>query len=216
MDLADSFAVAYHFRLLYWSGSMYPIVGALRHVHGGPWEVRTVVISCCDARGFGFLISVRDRRLDNVDSRAARNGTSRHLAKHQTTSNSVNHFWREKQGNLDKFRVFSSQNSRTSPAVGYLAPLLYMNIDLHTGEAERVWDHSVHPTRLAAQDCASRSLVSPQNSTPSFAFGSRYRCTNEFLSCKTCFCFGLLILLLNWRAVLRTELLSLERRCISW
>ena len=36
----NSFETAYHFRLLYWAGSMYPIIGCIRHSHGGPWEVR--------------------------------------------------------------------------------------------------------------------------------------------------------------------------------
>jgi len=42
MAFADTFAPAYHFRLLYASSAMiYPIRGALRHVYGGPWEVRS-------------------------------------------------------------------------------------------------------------------------------------------------------------------------------
>ena len=41
MSFAESFAQSYHFRLLYMSSSMmYPIMGALRKRHGGPWEVR--------------------------------------------------------------------------------------------------------------------------------------------------------------------------------
>lgn len=32
-------APAYHFRLLYKGVTMYPIMGALRHSYGGPWEV---------------------------------------------------------------------------------------------------------------------------------------------------------------------------------
>lgn len=39
MDFAATFTPAYHFRLLYRSVSMHPIMGALRHEHGGPWEV---------------------------------------------------------------------------------------------------------------------------------------------------------------------------------
>ena len=38
--LADSFVTAYHLRLLYFSGSFYPIVGALRFATGGTWQVR--------------------------------------------------------------------------------------------------------------------------------------------------------------------------------
>ena len=40
MALADSFVQAYHFRLLYMSTQlMYPIMGAMRHSYGKPWEV---------------------------------------------------------------------------------------------------------------------------------------------------------------------------------
>ncbi|KAK9861434.1 hypothetical protein WJX84_008393 [Apatococcus fuscideae] len=40
MAFASSFDAAYHFRLLYLSSAMmYPIMGALRHVHGEPWQV---------------------------------------------------------------------------------------------------------------------------------------------------------------------------------
>lgn len=47
MEFAESFNPAYHFRLLYSSSAMmYPIRGALRHVYGGPWEVRT--LTTCD------------------------------------------------------------------------------------------------------------------------------------------------------------------------
>lgn len=42
MAFADSFVVAYHFRLLYLSSQcMYPIMGALRKVHGQDWEVNS-------------------------------------------------------------------------------------------------------------------------------------------------------------------------------
>ncbi len=45
MAFADSFKPAYHFRLLYASSAMmYPIRGALRHVYGGPWEVRLALL----------------------------------------------------------------------------------------------------------------------------------------------------------------------------
>ncbi len=41
MAFADSFVVAYHFRLLYLSSQcIYPIMGALRRVYGQDWEVR--------------------------------------------------------------------------------------------------------------------------------------------------------------------------------
>jgi adenylate kinase len=40
LDFAASFATAYHFRLLYRGVTMHPIMGALRHQYGGPWEVR--------------------------------------------------------------------------------------------------------------------------------------------------------------------------------
>jgi Domain of unknown function (DUF1995) len=36
----QTLAPAYHFRLLYFSGSWYPILGALRYAHGGKWQVR--------------------------------------------------------------------------------------------------------------------------------------------------------------------------------
>jgi len=39
LDFANSFVSAGHFRLLYKAGTFYPIVGALRYVYGGPWEV---------------------------------------------------------------------------------------------------------------------------------------------------------------------------------
>lgn len=39
MEFAETFVVAYHFRLLYYSGSFFPIVGALRFLYGGMWEV---------------------------------------------------------------------------------------------------------------------------------------------------------------------------------
>ena len=35
----DTFKTCYHFRLLYRGAAAYPIMGALRHAHGGPWEV---------------------------------------------------------------------------------------------------------------------------------------------------------------------------------
>lgn len=38
-DFAKTFMPAYHFRLLYISASMYPIMGALRYSYGGQWEV---------------------------------------------------------------------------------------------------------------------------------------------------------------------------------
>lgn len=40
LQLADSFRAAYHFRLLYFSGFFYPIMGALRFEYGGKWQVR--------------------------------------------------------------------------------------------------------------------------------------------------------------------------------
>ncbi|KAL3145428.1 hypothetical protein ABBQ38_001673 [Trebouxia sp. C0009 RCD-2024] len=40
MAFADSFVQAYHFRLLYLSSAMmYPIMGAMRHSYGQPWQV---------------------------------------------------------------------------------------------------------------------------------------------------------------------------------
>ena len=38
-DFVATFHPAYHFRLLYLGAGPYPIMGALRHTHGGPWEV---------------------------------------------------------------------------------------------------------------------------------------------------------------------------------
>ena len=41
LAFAASFTPAYHFRLLYMSSQMaYPIMGALRHAYGSPWEAR--------------------------------------------------------------------------------------------------------------------------------------------------------------------------------
>ena len=46
MALADSFVQAYHFRLLYMSTQlMYPIMGAMRHRYGKPWEVNHTAAS---------------------------------------------------------------------------------------------------------------------------------------------------------------------------
>ncbi|KAL4425639.1 hypothetical protein ABPG75_009655 [Micractinium tetrahymenae] len=39
LDFTSTFVTAYHFRLLYKSVMMHPIMGALRHEYGGPWEV---------------------------------------------------------------------------------------------------------------------------------------------------------------------------------
>lgn len=39
MEFVETFVTAYHFRLLYYSGSFFPIVGALRYLYGGMWEV---------------------------------------------------------------------------------------------------------------------------------------------------------------------------------
>jgi len=39
MDFVSEFIPAYHFRLLYIGMGPYPIMGALRHVYGGLWEV---------------------------------------------------------------------------------------------------------------------------------------------------------------------------------
>mmetsp|Transcript_2582 Transcript_2582/g.7321 ORF Transcript_2582/g.7321 Transcript_2582/m.7321 type:complete len:355 (+) Transcript_2582:136-1200(+) len=39
INFANSFVTAGHFRLLYKAGTFYPIVGALRYVYGGKWEV---------------------------------------------------------------------------------------------------------------------------------------------------------------------------------
>ena len=45
MAFADSFMVAYHFRLLYLSSQcMYPIMGALRRVYGKDWEVKATIL----------------------------------------------------------------------------------------------------------------------------------------------------------------------------
>lgn len=38
-DFIKTFTPAYHFRLLYLGAGPYPIMGALRHTYGGPWEV---------------------------------------------------------------------------------------------------------------------------------------------------------------------------------
>lgn len=49
MAFADSFVQAYHFRLLYLSSAMmYPIMGAMRHSYGKPWQVNKFpfVIAC--------------------------------------------------------------------------------------------------------------------------------------------------------------------------
>ena len=47
MAFADSFVQAYHFRLLYLSSAMmYPIMGAMRHSYGQPWEV-IFFCTCC-------------------------------------------------------------------------------------------------------------------------------------------------------------------------
>jgi Domain of unknown function (DUF1995) len=40
LKLASSFETVYHFRLLYRSGTFYPIQGALRQAFGSPWQVR--------------------------------------------------------------------------------------------------------------------------------------------------------------------------------
>lgn len=51
LALADSFRDAYHFRLLFFSGSYYPIMGAMRYEYGGKWQVRPpsrpVWRTCC-------------------------------------------------------------------------------------------------------------------------------------------------------------------------
>lgn len=48
MAFAASFQPAYHFRLLFMSSQMsYPIMGALRHSFGEPWEVRSAAIFAC-------------------------------------------------------------------------------------------------------------------------------------------------------------------------
>jgi len=39
LSFTGSFVTAGHFRLLYKAGTFYPIVGALRYVYGGPWEI---------------------------------------------------------------------------------------------------------------------------------------------------------------------------------
>lgn len=39
MDFTSTYIPAYHFRLLYKGPMMFPIMGALRHQYGGPWEV---------------------------------------------------------------------------------------------------------------------------------------------------------------------------------
>ena len=38
-DYIKTFFPGYHFRLLYLGAGPYPIMGALRHTFGGPWEV---------------------------------------------------------------------------------------------------------------------------------------------------------------------------------
>ena len=48
MAFAASFQKAYHFRLLFMSSQMsYPIMGALRHSFGEPWEVRSGALFAC-------------------------------------------------------------------------------------------------------------------------------------------------------------------------
>ena len=48
MAFAASFQKAYHFRLLFMSSQMsYPIMGALRHSFGEPWEVRSICVPVC-------------------------------------------------------------------------------------------------------------------------------------------------------------------------
>jgi adenylate kinase len=39
MEFAESFYTCYNFRLLYTSGTLYPILGALRMAYPGPYEV---------------------------------------------------------------------------------------------------------------------------------------------------------------------------------
>lgn len=46
-------AAAYHFRLLYKGVTMYPIMGALRHSYGGPWEVGAWECNLCGRQGLG-------------------------------------------------------------------------------------------------------------------------------------------------------------------
>ncbi len=40
MAFAKTFEPAYHFRLLYLPGQLYPIMGALRYCAGESWQVR--------------------------------------------------------------------------------------------------------------------------------------------------------------------------------
>lgn len=39
MEFVNSFVVAYHFRLLYYTGTYFPIMGALRYAYGNKWQV---------------------------------------------------------------------------------------------------------------------------------------------------------------------------------
>lgn len=56
LQLADSFKPAYHFRLLYFSGSMYPIMGAVRFEFGGRWQVRRPPRVCSGAAAGASLL----------------------------------------------------------------------------------------------------------------------------------------------------------------
>lgn len=59
LALADSFKAAYHFRLLYFAGSFYPIMGAMRYEYGGKWQVRPCCIPPPVPLGFsGFFYAI--------------------------------------------------------------------------------------------------------------------------------------------------------------
>lgn len=51
LDFAATFCTSYHFRLLYKGVAMHPIMGALRHEYGGPWEVGARRSGCWERVG---------------------------------------------------------------------------------------------------------------------------------------------------------------------
>lgn len=73
MAFAASFQPAYHFRLLFMSSQMsYPIMGALRHSFGEPWEVRDALSACppaCAAGMRGSRVAAMSRLRGRLRSR---------------------------------------------------------------------------------------------------------------------------------------------------
>jgi hypothetical protein len=59
LDFVSTFEPVYHFRLLYIGAAPYPIMGALRHTWGGPWEVfkRTDFVNETGARDEAFVLA---------------------------------------------------------------------------------------------------------------------------------------------------------------